>query len=168
MLALVFGLAAVVWLIRRREPFGLALAAWTVATLAAYTTAGEKMPWLLVNITLPLALSAGMFVGHLAQGIPWSNLGRRNIWLLILSPAWIALAVWVGWLATGDVGINIAAWLAAAILLPLAVLIAFMMRRRPHCARVAAVGIAGLLLLFGTVSPLFGPPTPTMIPTWRY
>ena len=152
MLALVFGLAAVVWLIRRREPFGLALAAWTVATLAAYTIAGEKMPWLLVNITLPLALSAGALVGHLAQGIPWSNPGRRNIWLLILSPAWIVLAVWIGWLAAGDVGTNIAAWLAAAILLPLAVLIAFLMRRRPHCARVAAVGIAGLLLLFGTVA----------------
>ena len=77
LLALVFGLVAVVWLIRRREPFGLVLAGWTIATLAVYTTAGEKMPWLLVNITVPLALVAGMLLGHLADGMPWQRLGRR-------------------------------------------------------------------------------------------
>ena len=70
-LALVFGLAAVIWLLRRREPFGIVLAAWVVATLAIYTIAAEKMPWLLVNMTAPLALAAGMLLGRLIDGIRW-------------------------------------------------------------------------------------------------
>ena len=159
LLALAFGLAAVVWLIRRREPFGLALAGWTIATLAVYTTAGEKMPWLLVNITVPLALAAGMLLGHLADGV-WSmrpagvRLGGRHAWLLILAPAWLVVAVWVGWLATGEVGVNIAAWLAALILLPGAALICWLMRAQPNGGKVAALGVATLLLAFGTVSAI--------------
>ena len=159
LLALVFGLAAVVWLIRRREPFGLALAGWTIATLAVYTTAGEKMPWLLVNITVPLALAAGMLLGHLADGV-WSmrpaggRLGGRHAWLLILAPAWLVVAVWIGWLATGEVGVNIAAWLAALVLLPGAVLICWLMRAQPHGGKAVALGVAALLLAFGTVSAI--------------
>ena len=86
LLALAFGVAAVVWLVRRREPFGIVLAAWVAATLVMYTVATEKMPWLLVNITVPLALAAGM--------LPWSSDGpnflgsrgrgglasRRGVW----------------------------------------------------------------------------------------
>ena len=157
LLALAFGLAAVVWLIRRREPFGLILAGWTIATLAVYTTAGEKMPWLLVNITVPLALAAGMLLGHLADGV-WSmrqagaRLEGRNRWLLILAPAWLVVAVWIGWLATGEVGVNIAAWLAALILLPGAALICWLMRAQPHGGKAVALGVAALLLVFGAMS----------------
>ena len=157
LLALVFGLVAVVWLIRRREPFGLVLAGWTIATLAVYTTAGEKMPWLLVNIAVPLALVAGMLLGHLADGV-FSNrrvgqrLGRRHVWLLVLGPTWLIGAVWVGWLASGEVGVNIAAWLAALILLPGAVLICWLMRAQPNGGKAVALGVAALLLAFGTMT----------------
>ena len=115
LLALVFGLAAVVWLIRRREPFGIVLAAWVIATLAIYTVAAEKMPWLLVNITVPLALAAGMLLGNLMDGIRWPvNIGER--WrvaaLFALAPVWTLTAVWVAWLAArGDVA-NLPGWLA--------------------------------------------------------
>ena len=152
LLALAFGLAAVVWLLRRREPFGIVLAAWAVATLAIYTTAAEKMPWLLVNITVPLALAAGMLLGHLADRIPWTELGRRRAALLGLAPAWLAMAVWVAWLAVrGDSG-NLAAWLAGLVLLPMAVLTAWLMRGQAEAGKAAALGIAGLLLLFGTAA----------------
>ena len=154
LLALVFGLIAVVWLIRRRERFGLALAGWVVATLAVYTIAGEKMPWLLVNITPPLALAAGMYLGHLAAGVTWHQLGRRNLWLMFLAPMWVGVAVWVAWLGAGEVGANIAAWLAGLILLPAAVLIAWLLRGHPEGGRAAALGVAALLLLFGTVAAI--------------
>ena len=154
LLVLVFGLVAVVWLIRRREPFGLVLAGWTIATLAVYTTAGEKMPWLLVNITVPLALVAGMLLGHLADGMPWQRLGRRHVWLMVLGPTWLIGAVWVGWLAAGEVGVNIAAWLAALILLPGAVLICWLMRAQPNGGKAVAMGVAALLLAFGTMTAM--------------
>ena len=151
-LALVFGIVAVVWLIRRRERFGLVLAGWVIATLTIYTIAGEKMPWLLVNMTVPLALAAGMFLGHLADTVPWGRLGRRNAWLLILAPSWVVAAVWIAWLGSGDVGTNIAAWLAGLILLPGAALIAWLMRGQPRSGRAVALGVAALLLAFGTLA----------------
>ncbi len=157
LLALVFGLIAVIWLIRRRERFGLLLAGWVIATLLVYTIAGEKMPWLLVNITVPLALAAGMFLGHLSDSVfartdaerSWN---RRSGWLAVLAPLWVVGAVWVAWLATGATGANIAAWLAGLLLLPGAALIAWMLRGQRRAGAAAALGLAGLLLAFGIVA----------------
>ena len=151
LLALVFGAVGVVWLLRRREPFGIVLAAWVVATLAIYTIAAEKMPWLLVNITAPLALVAGMFLGRLMDGIPWEQFGRRLVWPFVLAPVWLTLAVWLAWLAARGYAVNVAAWLAALTLLPLAVLVALLLRGQPHSGKAAALGVAGLLLVFGAV-----------------
>lgn len=157
LLALVFGLAAVVWLIRRREPFGIVLAAWVIATLGIYTIAAEKMPWLLVNITVPLALAAGMLLGNLMDGIRWPLcIGSR--WrlgsLLLLGPVWVATAVWVAWLAARGDAANLPGWLAALILLPLAAGMAWLVRVQPGGGRAVALGIAGLLLVFGTVGAI--------------
>ncbi len=154
LLALVFGLVAVVWLLRRREAFGIILAAWALATLALYTVAAEKMPWLLVNITVPLALAAGMLLGRLLDGIRWPEaVGQR--WrmglLLALPPVWTVLAVWVAWLAARGDAANLPAWLAALLLLPMAVAVAWLIRTQANGDKAAALGIAGLLLVFGTV-----------------
>ena len=154
LLALVFGLVAVVWLIRRREPFGMVLAAWALATLGIYTIAAEKMPWLLVNITVPLALPAGMLLGRLLDGIRWpAEIGERwRMGLLFALPSvWVAMAVWVAWLAARGDAANLPAWLAALILLPIAVGVAWLIRTQRNGGKAAALGLAGLLLVFGTV-----------------
>lgn len=155
LLALLFGLAAVVWLIRRRGPFDIVLAAWVIATLAIYTVAAEKMPWLLVNITVPLALAAGMLLGHLIDGVNWpSGIGERwrMVALFTLAPVWTLTAVWVAWLAARGDAANLPGWLAALILLPLAAGMAWLVRMQPGGVRAVALGIAGLLLVFGTVT----------------
>ncbi len=154
-LALVFGLVAVVWLFRRREPFGIVLAAWVIATLAIYTIAAEKMPWLLVNITVPLALAAGMLLGHLLDGIRWPTgvEGRWRMGLLLgLAPVWVLLAVWVAWLAARGDAAYLPAWLAGLILLPIAAGMAWLIRVQPGGGRAVALGIAALLLVFGTAT----------------
>ena len=154
LLAVVFGLVAVVWLLRRREPFGMILAAWVLATLALYTVAAEKMPWLLVNITVPLALAAGMLLGRLLDGIRWpgemSQRWRMGL-LFALPPVWTVMAVWVAWLAARGDAANLPVWLAALILLPMAVGVAWLIRTQPNGGKAAALGLAGLLLVFGTV-----------------
>ena len=157
LLALAFGLAAVVWLIRRRERFDIVLAAWVIATLAIYTIAAEKMPWLLVNVTVPLALAAGMLLGQLMDGIRWPlEIGGR--WrmgsLFALTPVWTVTAVWVAWLAARGDAANLPVWLAALILLPMAAVIAWLVRTQPGGGRAVALGIAGLLLVFGTASAI--------------
>ena len=154
-LALVFGLAAVVWLIRRRERFGIVLAAWVIATLVMYTAAAEKMPWLLVNITVPLALAGGMLLGHLIDGARWPAEIRER-WrmgaLIALAPAWLAAAVWVGWLAARGDAANLPAWVAGLILLPVTVAMAWLVRIQPGGGKAVALGVAALLLVFGTAT----------------
>ena len=155
LLALVFGLAAVVWLIRRREPFGIVLAAWVIATLAIYTIAAEKMPWLLVNITAPLALAGGMLLGRLWDGARWpedNDQRWRMALAFALAPVWVVVAVWIAWLAARGDAANLPAWVAALILLPIALGIAWLVRVQPGAGRAVALGVAVLLLVFGTVA----------------
>ena len=152
LVAFAFGAVGVVWLVRNRDTYGgmgLVMAAWVIATLALYTVAAEKMPWLLVNITAPLALVAGMFLGHVMDRIDWGILTLRTAAALILGPIWLALAVWFAWLATsGDVN-SLSIWLAALILLPMAIVIAWLIRGHSQPGSALVLGIAALLLLFG-------------------
>ena len=152
LVAFAFGAVGVVWLIRNRATYGgmgVVLAAWVIATLALYTIAAEKMPWLLVNITVPLALVAGMFLGRLMDGIDWALLTWRVAAALVLGPVWLALAVWIAWLAArGEVG-SLVIWLAVLILLPLAVAMAWLIRGHRQAGKASVLGIAALLLIFG-------------------
>ena len=90
LLPLVFGLAGAVYFYRRRDALGLALCAWAALSLAAYTVATEKMPWLLVNITTPFILAAAKFLGHLADAAARGGASRYGrpltAILLLLTP----------------------------------------------------------------------------------
>ncbi len=86
----------------RREAFTWFLLLWSVATFGAYTVASEKMPWLLVNVTLPLILVAGKFLGEVVEAIDWRWLVRSGAVTLAVS---VPLALWLLWqLAFFDVG----------------------------------------------------------------
>ncbi|MDA0769614.1 MAG: TIGR03663 family protein [Chloroflexi bacterium] len=85
-LPLLFGLIAAVYYTRRKDVFGRFLAYWVVATLILYTIASEKMPWLLVNISLPLIVISGKFLGETIPRIQW----RKTIPAL-----WISLLIGV-------------------------------------------------------------------------
>ena len=67
-LAVVFGLAGVVYSLIRPTRFRLFLVWWFLVSLFLYSWAGEKMPWLSMHILLPLMLLAGMTVGRALQG----------------------------------------------------------------------------------------------------
>ncbi len=66
-LILVFGLAAVVYLLRRRDLFSLFLAYWSAMALLIYVVAGGRGPGDVLLIVLPLALLAGAFIGRLLE-----------------------------------------------------------------------------------------------------
>jgi hypothetical protein len=67
-LAVVFGLAGIVYSLIRPTRFRLFLVWWFLVSLFLYSWAGEKMPWLSIHILLPLMLLAGMTVGRALQG----------------------------------------------------------------------------------------------------
>jgi DNA-binding beta-propeller fold protein YncE len=85
-------------LVRPRQLFFWFCAFWFFAALLIYSWAGEKMPWMLPQITLPLVLLAGRLLGQWAD----AGWGRRALTqkglatggLILL--AMFALLAWVG------------------------------------------------------------------------
>jgi len=64
-LILVFGLAAVIYLLKQRDLFSLFLAYWSAMAFLVYLVAGGRGPGDVLLIVVPLALLAGTFVGRL-------------------------------------------------------------------------------------------------------
>ena len=63
---------------------------WIVASWLAYTVAGEKMPWLLTHIALPMCIFGGWWFGRLLQRIDWGTVRTQGaIWLIGVVPALI-------------------------------------------------------------------------------
>lgn len=75
----------------RAHQFPLFVVWWTVATWVIYSIAGEKMPWLVTHIALPMAILSGWFAGqavnHLANTLSELTRGRRGIMMTIGSSA---------------------------------------------------------------------------------
>ena len=60
---------------------------WAATTFLAYTVASEKMPWLLVNITLPLIILSAKFLDDLTKSLRWCDALRQGGgYLLFLAP----------------------------------------------------------------------------------
>jgi predicted membrane-bound mannosyltransferase/sugar lactone lactonase YvrE len=87
-IAAVIGAVKRLWIVEPGQPFTRAqsfagekqavptlalLIFWSISTLAAFSFAGEKMPWLTIHIALPLCLAAGWAVGWLVETIRWST-----------------------------------------------------------------------------------------------
>ena len=79
-LAVVFGLAGVLYSLMRPNRFRLFLVWWFLVSLILYSWAGEKMPWLTIHILLPLMLLAGMTVGRALEGTVEFVRGRQWRW----------------------------------------------------------------------------------------
>ncbi len=56
---------------------------WVFSALAAYSYAGERMPWLTVHIAWPMILLAGYAFGLWIEKIDWSLLLSKWGWLVI-------------------------------------------------------------------------------------
>ncbi len=94
-LPLLTSILAVIFYIRRRSKFGIYLVYWCISTFVVYTIASEKMPWLLVNITLPMIVLSGRFIGDLVNTVNWSKvLQLDQIFTVLIGPlAMIAFGV---------------------------------------------------------------------------
>lgn len=64
---------------------------WCVSSMAAYTIAGEKMPWLTVHIALPLIIFAAWAIGKIIERINWQAfLEQRGILVILLLPVFFS------------------------------------------------------------------------------
>ncbi|MDC0035720.1 TIGR03663 family protein [Chloroflexi bacterium] len=65
----IFCALATLYYLKSRDRFNLFLVYWSITTLLIYTIASEKMPWLLVNIALPMIILSGKFLGDLTEKV---------------------------------------------------------------------------------------------------
>jgi predicted membrane-bound mannosyltransferase len=156
LLPAVFGVLGAVYFLRKGDVLGIVLALWAGASLLAYSIASEKMPWLLVNITLPFILLAGKYLGALVGEVPWGRVTRQGpILLLALTPLGLAGAVYLlrSYLSL-DSPFSLQQWLVLTGLAGLAVVGALLVRLAPPRAGAALVGLgaAALLLVYGGVA----------------
>ena len=155
------------YLLRRGREFDRFLIYWAVATLAAFSFAGEKMPWLLVGVTLPLALVAGRSIGLVLEAVhlaiatarvvgpldpmaPW----RRSVEAKLIG----AFAAGSAFLVTGGFAVVRAGraegflreplfWLALVASLAAAVVMVMMVRRSWAWPTLASASLGGLAVL---------------------
>ncbi len=59
------------------------LAFWSFASLAAFSVAGEKMPWLTYHIALPMILLSSWGLGLIVSTTDWMALVKKNTWLVL-------------------------------------------------------------------------------------
>lgn len=73
---------------------------WALISIAAYSYAGERMPWLTVHIALPLILLAGWGIGRAIDSIEWDQFrSERGALLALLGAlAMLGLARAIGYL----------------------------------------------------------------------
>ena len=93
-LPMLFAGAACVYYAWRRDRIGRFLAYWTIATFVMYTAAAEKMPWLLVNLALPMIILAAKFMADLWASIEWRK--ALPSWGAAVLPA-APLLLWALW-----------------------------------------------------------------------
>ena len=51
---------------------------WSISSVAAFSYAGEKMPWLTYHMALPMILITGWVLGHVIDAIDWTELRQRR------------------------------------------------------------------------------------------
>lgn len=68
---------------RQHPPTLRLIAFWAVSSLAAFSYAGEKMPWLTVHITLPMILLAGWAIARLIESTDWTDFRMRHGWVVV-------------------------------------------------------------------------------------
>lgn len=70
--------------------FHIFLAYWAVFSFLAFSWAGEKSPWLLLHVALPLVLLSGLALERFASWCAWRELWRYGEWAI--APLFLLLA----------------------------------------------------------------------------
>ncbi len=101
--AVMLAILATAWggLIRfpgRRQAFLAFLPMFVVGSWGIYSWAGEKMPWLVASITLPMCIAGGWWLGQVVERVDWAAVrAKGGVWIAVLVlPLLAALAALLG------------------------------------------------------------------------
>jgi hypothetical protein len=143
-LVLVPTLLGGLFLLIKGNVFDRAIVGWAALTLILFSVAGERMPWLLVGITLPMTLVAGRLVGLMVEQIRGARFAPAGILAglgLMLAVPFLLLQV----LRAEEIASSVAFWIAlalAAIVLVGTLVLTLQLRMNPAVAAAAsALGV---------------------------
>jgi uncharacterized protein (TIGR03663 family) len=126
---------------------------WTWTAFVLYSWAGEKMPWLMMHLAIPLHLLAGWTLGRLLDA-DWRGIRERGgLWLLLLVPLFVyVLSRLIGLRPSSDTTIDALnetmGWLTALVVgLLVAVAVAAILRRLKRGDTWRMVALGGLVVL---------------------
>ena len=148
--ALAVAAAIYYWVKRRTDAFALFLLYWCGMTLLLFTIASEKMPWLLVNVTLPIIVLAGKFLGDLVSAIEWRKLPTiESLCVLVGVPALMVAVYALALSGTGGDGNGLIIGILSAIAVAALVGVGVYAARRFGTAEIAKIAaIPAVLVLF--------------------
>lgn len=131
---------------------------WLIASWVAYSVAGEKMPWLMVYLALPMIVFSGRFLGKRLERIDWPEFIRRRVGLigLLIAAAVVAGSWTIGSLRQAFSGLQsdsliaFSNWLSAIIVLAIALFALWRFKPRPNARSIfQSVGLLGFVVLAG-------------------
>ena len=89
-LPFLLSIAGIIYFLFRGNKFTWFLAFWCFMTFLLYSMAGEKMPWLLINIGLPMILVSGKLLGDIFSALHWNKIRKAN-GLYLIPLTWLFL-----------------------------------------------------------------------------
>lgn len=137
-----------------RAPFLPFVIVWACLAFVMYSWAGEKMPWLMMHIVVPMHLLGGWALGRLLDA-DWRAIRLRGgLWLLLLVPFLLYLLLRLATLrlSTGTTIAELSesvSWLSAAavsIVVGAAIGWVWARLRRSDAWRMVALSLVGILL----------------------
>lgn len=71
---------------------------WVIGSWVGFTVAGEKMPWLLTHMALPMCIFGGWYLGRLVHRVDWQAAREHQaVWLVGVTPALLLLLTVLLW-----------------------------------------------------------------------
>ena len=150
-LIVVYGSAVAIPFSLKTSKFNQFLFFWTIGTFIAYTQAGEKMPWLLVNVALPAIVLAAKILNDVVMSIEWSKAWRSQAGFAIIGVPIFFLLVWkmlFHELGEGT-GQFASAWALLAVIGMLLLALHVLASRISRSQALSIVGLITVVIMFG-------------------
>ena len=66
---------------------------WSIMSLASFSIAGERMPWLTTHITMPLILTTGFALGYIIEKTDWEAVKSKKTWIILILSIFFIVAI---------------------------------------------------------------------------
>ena len=150
-LPILVGMIGAAWYAMRGDLFTKFLVFWIGINIILFTIASEKMPWLLVHLTLPAILLAARALGDLIEYLPWRRVYQSGALLgLPLVPLFLIFGYRLLFLdpIQVDVGAFLKLWGLLLLVFGLLGLILYLATRAGYREGLAVVGLGFVAVLF--------------------